>query len=178
MSIELVPAISSGDLAALTRIPGVGKKTAERIVLELRDKLAAMEIHEPTRIASPAGPVADVLSALINLGYEAPRRGSRRSKTLNVPSGRDFEELLKAALQKLAIARGTRARGRTLAPESHERDEASRQLTSSPAKTGHAACISGQAYDEDARIESSVRPKKLSDFIGQSARKRKSLHLH
>ena len=50
MSVEeLVPAIRAGDLARLTRIPGVGRKTAERMVVELRDKLAAMETPEPTR---------------------------------------------------------------------------------------------------------------------------------
>src|SRR5579862_2168082 len=46
---QLVPAIRRGDIAALTQIPGVGKKTAERIVLELRDKLATMEAHHPSR---------------------------------------------------------------------------------------------------------------------------------
>src|SRR5712691_7644278 len=48
---DLVPAVRAGDLARLTRIPGVGRKTAERIVVELRDKLAAMET--PERIAPP-----------------------------------------------------------------------------------------------------------------------------
>ena len=46
---ELVPAIRAGDLARLTRIPGVGRKTAERMIVELRDKLAAMETHEGAR---------------------------------------------------------------------------------------------------------------------------------
>src|SRR5262249_28068343 len=73
MSVDdLVPAIRGGDLVRLTRIPGVGRKTAERIVVELRDKLAAMEAPEPERIA-PSGRTgleADVVSALLNLGYE------------------------------------------------------------------------------------------------------------
>jgi Holliday junction DNA helicase RuvA len=106
---QLVPAIKGGDIVALTRIPGVGKKTAERIVLELRDKLAAMEIHEPTRIASPAGPVADVLSALINLGYDRHAAESAVEESKRVV-GTDFEELLKAALQKLSSPVDRRAR--------------------------------------------------------------------
>ena len=70
---ELVPAIRAGDLPRLTRIPGVGRKTAERIVVELRDKLAAMEAPEPERGAARGGThaiEADVISALLNLGYD------------------------------------------------------------------------------------------------------------
>jgi len=108
---DLVPAIRSGDLASLVKIPGVGKKTAERIVVELRDKLAAMETHESTRVASPAGPAEDVTSALINLGYErrdaeaAVEDARRVAKTVN------FEVLLKDALKKLTtpIERGARS---------------------------------------------------------------------
>jgi Holliday junction DNA helicase RuvA len=107
MSVEeLVPAVRAGDLVQLTRIPGVGKKTAERIVVELRDKLAAMEAEAaaPEKPATRSQLESDVLSALENLGYdrracekalaEAPRSG--------VPS---FEALLKHALQTLARAR-------------------------------------------------------------------------
>src|SRR5579864_3675625 len=70
---ELVPAIRSGDLARLTRIPGVGRKTAERIVVELKDKLDAVagEAAEKPAPSSPAGVEADVVSALVNLGYDA-----------------------------------------------------------------------------------------------------------
>jgi Holliday junction DNA helicase RuvA len=108
---DLVPAIRSGDLASLVKIPGVGKKTAERIVVELRDKLAAMETHETVRAASPAGPAEDVTSALINLGYEqraaeaAVEEARRGAKTVN------FEALLKDALKKLTspIERGARS---------------------------------------------------------------------
>ncbi len=64
---DLIPAIRAADLPKLTRIPGVGRKTAERIVLELRDKLAAVEVIEPEQVA-PAGRTqleADVISALL-----------------------------------------------------------------------------------------------------------------
>ncbi len=66
---QIVGAIRSGDLARLTRIPGVGKKTAERMVLELRDKFPMVGAEEKPRAA--ATPVReDVTSALINLGYK------------------------------------------------------------------------------------------------------------
>lgn len=67
---EMIGAIRSGDVARLTRIPGIGKKTAERMILELRDKLpppaGAAEVSRPA--ASPVE--EDVLSALVNLGYQ------------------------------------------------------------------------------------------------------------
>src|SRR5438445_7533616 len=72
MSVEeLVPAIRTGDVARLTRIPGVGRKTAERMVVELKDKLeTVVVVGEKPAAASPAGAEADVTSALVNLGYE------------------------------------------------------------------------------------------------------------
>ena len=66
---QLVGAIRGGDIARLTRIPGIGKKTAERMVLELRDKLAPVGTEDVPRISST--PVReDVISALMNLGYK------------------------------------------------------------------------------------------------------------
>src|SRR6201987_1552354 len=72
MSVDdLVPAIRAGDLARLTRIPGVGRKTAERMVVELRDKLAAEEFPEDARKpVTTLGAAGDVVSALLNLGYD------------------------------------------------------------------------------------------------------------
>jgi Holliday junction DNA helicase RuvA len=67
---EMVNAIRGNDIARLTRIPGIGKKTAERMVLELRDKLVVEKIGE-TAVAPALSPVEeDVLSALVNLGYQ------------------------------------------------------------------------------------------------------------
>jgi holliday junction DNA helicase RuvA len=106
---ELVPAIRRGDIAALTQIPGVGKKTAERIIVELKDKLAAMEAQQPARAPSPAGPAEDVISALINLGYE--RRGAESAvNESKEETGLDFEPLLKAALQRLTSPAERKAR--------------------------------------------------------------------
>ncbi len=69
---EMTGAIRGNDVAKLTRIPGIGKKTAERMVLELRDKLPQSGAD---RTATPAiSPVEeDVLSALVNLGYQRPQ---------------------------------------------------------------------------------------------------------
>src|ERR1700716_1891391 len=69
---EMVSAIRGNDIARLTRIPGIGKKTAERMVLELRDKLVVEKVGE-TPATPPMSPVEeDVLSALMNLGYQRP----------------------------------------------------------------------------------------------------------
>ncbi len=67
---EMVSAIRGNDIARLTRIPGVGKKTAERMVLELRDKLAAEKTGEIAAAPTMSAIEEDVLSALINLGYQ------------------------------------------------------------------------------------------------------------
>jgi len=99
---ELVPAIRRGDIAQLTRIPGVGKKTAERMVVELRDKLAATEAHEAERPAPVTGLDADVVSALVNLGYD--RRTAERALETARRDGAtaSFESLLRATLQQLS----------------------------------------------------------------------------
>lgn len=97
MSAEfLVGAIRGNDLAALTKVPGIGKKTAERMALELRDKL-------DTFIAAPARPALaavedDVLSALVNLGYQeaAAERAISGAKDRS-----SFDALFKAAMAQL-----------------------------------------------------------------------------
>ena len=114
MSVDdLVPAVRSGDLVRLTRIPGVGRKTAERMVVELRDKLAAMETPETARQpVATAGAAADVVSALLNLGYEAARRrAGRRARRQGWRAGISFEALLRATLQQLSAPaqKGARA---------------------------------------------------------------------
>ena len=96
-SVEgLVGAIRRGDLARLTSIPGVGKKTAERIVVELRDKL--QEFTE-----EPAKPVVetDVLSALENLGYSRPMAEAAVRRAVNGDEDAAFDVLFKRALQIL-----------------------------------------------------------------------------
>jgi len=104
--LELIRAIERGDLARLTAIPGVGKKTAERIVLELKDRLprpqvAAVAIGDDAA-AAPSALHDDVLSALVNLGYHRPlAEKAVASAVKSVPDG-GFERTLKQALRELA----------------------------------------------------------------------------
>jgi len=115
MSVEeLVPAIRNGDLVRLTKIPGVGRKTAERIVVELKDKLevVALEAEKPA-VASPAGIEADVISALVNLGYDARAAESAAGDAKREAGTSNFEKLLRATLQVLSAPKGRSARGAT-----------------------------------------------------------------
>lgn len=108
---ELIPAIRKGDLVQLVRIPGVGRKTAERIVLELRDKLLVVEPPEEGKPASRSQVESDVASALVNLGYDA-RSVDRAIEKSRATNGSEFEDLLRASLQILgnsATQKGTRA---------------------------------------------------------------------
>jgi Holliday junction DNA helicase RuvA len=103
---ELLPAIRNSDLALLERIPGIGRKTAERIVVELRDKAAALEPPEAGKPAARSPLESDVASALLNLGYEA--RSVERTLEQIRKSGaaeNDFNALLRAALQQLGGAK-------------------------------------------------------------------------
>ena len=103
MSVDdLVPAIRRGDLVQLTRIPGVGRKTAERIVVELRDKLAAMEAAEAEKPATRTGIEADAVSALLNLGYDRSLAEKAVAEAKRDGTAYGFEALLKTALQQLA----------------------------------------------------------------------------
>ena len=101
---ELVGAIERGDLARLTAIPGVGKKTSERIVLELKDRLPKTSAA-PAVAGAPEAPALrdDLLSALINLGYHRPLAEKAVDAALKA-AGRDagFERTLKQALRELA----------------------------------------------------------------------------
>ena len=69
---DIVGSIRRNDVARLTKIPGIGKKTAERMVLELRDKLPEASVSALHAIPAPSGVEDDVLSALLNLGYQRP----------------------------------------------------------------------------------------------------------
>ena len=111
---ELIPAIRGNDLGRLTKIPGVGRKTAERMVVELKDKLDSMAIAEQRpAVASPAGVEADVVSALTNLGYDgrtaenAVAEGKREAGIAN------FEKLLRVSLQVLSEPKGRATRAGT-----------------------------------------------------------------
>jgi Holliday junction DNA helicase RuvA len=100
---ELIPSIRGGDIARLTKIPGVGRKTAERMVLELKDKLDAVatEADKPAP-TSPAGAEADVKSALINLGYEERTADSAVAEAKREVGTTSFEKLLRVTLTALS----------------------------------------------------------------------------
>ena len=99
---ELIPAIRTGDLARLTKIPGVGRKTAERMVVELKDKLEAVTVEAEKPAASPAGAAADVKSALINLGYDERAAEAAVSEAKRQAGTANFETLLRATLAALS----------------------------------------------------------------------------
>jgi len=100
---ELVPAIRTGDLVRLTKIPGVGRKTAERIIVELKDRLEAIakEVDKPAA-PSPAGAEADVQSALVNLGYDERTVDKAVSEAKREAGTSNFEKLLRVALAALS----------------------------------------------------------------------------
>jgi holliday junction DNA helicase RuvA len=101
MSIEeLVPAIRKGDLAQLVKIPGVGRKTAERIVVELRDKLVVIDVPDAGRRSTRSQLEEDVASALSNLGYDT-KSVERAIEKSRAASDADFEKLLRSSLQIL-----------------------------------------------------------------------------
>jgi Holliday junction DNA helicase RuvA len=100
---KLVAALRHGDLAALTGIPGVGKKTAERIALELREKTLALQVEATPERAPAPDVAASAESALANLGYARPHaeRAVRRALEA-LPEGASLEALIKEALRVAA----------------------------------------------------------------------------
>ncbi len=98
---EMTGAIRGNDIARLTRIPGIGKKTAERMVLELRDKLP------PAGAEAPAAPAItaieeDVVSALTNLGYQRPTAERALASAMKNEKNNTFEALFRNTLAALA----------------------------------------------------------------------------
>ena len=101
---ELVAAVQRANVARLTGIPGIGRKTAERIVLELQDRLSQLAVPDVDRAAAIASDDRlrdDLLSALQNLGYHRPLAEKAVDSTLAVTSAPTFEQALKAALREL-----------------------------------------------------------------------------
>ncbi len=99
---EMVGAIRGNDVARLTRIPGIGKKTAERMVLELRDKLPETA---PTAVAvAPAmnATEEDVLSALVNLGYQRAAVEKALESVMREGGAKSFDQLFRATLGRLS----------------------------------------------------------------------------
>jgi Holliday junction DNA helicase RuvA len=99
---EMVNAIRSNDVARLTRIPGIGKKTAERMVLELRDKLSVEGVAESAVMPAISAVEEDVLSALMNLGYQ--RAAAERALASVEKNGKanSFEVMFRQTLAVLS----------------------------------------------------------------------------
>ena len=101
---DLVRAIKAQDVARLTSIPGVGKKTAERIGLELKDRLP-QSLQAAADAIKPAAPEdqlrTDVLSALLNLGYQRPVAEKAIEKEMKASPDARFEDALRAVLRGL-----------------------------------------------------------------------------
>jgi len=104
---DLVAALRGGDVPRLSRTPGVGRKTAERLVLELKDKVQPEPADAATESPAPAaaGPAEDLVSALLHLGYTRAdaERGAERALRDGVDDR--FEDLLRRALQLLSGGR-------------------------------------------------------------------------
>jgi Holliday junction DNA helicase RuvA len=102
---RLIHAIRAADHATLTRIPGIGKKTAERVVLELKDKLDDLTTipAQPTSTQHLTPAAEDALSALVNLGYLRPaaQRAIDTALTRHPESAADFESLFRAAMSSI-----------------------------------------------------------------------------
>lgn len=98
---DLAQALAAGDVARLTRIPGVGKKTAERMVVELRDRVAALVAGRP---ALPAAGASDdeLVAALVNLGYKPAAAEKAVGETRKAAPDAAFHELLRQALRRLS----------------------------------------------------------------------------
>jgi Holliday junction DNA helicase RuvA len=99
---EMVGSIRGNDIARLTRIPGIGKKTAERMVLELRDKLPVGGAGEIPAGPAMSGLEEDVLSALLNLGYQRPAAEKAVATAANKTQGGSFETMFRETLAALS----------------------------------------------------------------------------
>lgn len=98
---DLVQAIRANDVARLTRVPGVGKKTSERLILELKDKLGSLQLSTPeTTLVSPAK--TDLLSALANLGYTSSEADRAATEALRAQPDAALGDLLRAALRAIS----------------------------------------------------------------------------
>lgn len=108
---EFARCVDERDAAALTRLPGVGKKSAERLIVELRDRMAEYrlsmapgDVSSASRPALPGGesdPVHEAMVALESLGYK-PHEASRMVRALDV-KGKTSEEILRGALQQAVV---------------------------------------------------------------------------
>ena len=99
---ELARAVAAGDVARLTRVPGVGKKTAERLVVELKEKLVALaRAATPGAVAAGAGQLEQLQQALVGLGFKAAQAQAAAEALREEGEGKGIDELLREALKLL-----------------------------------------------------------------------------
>ena len=99
---DLAQAIAGGDVARLTKVPGIGKKTAERLVVELKEKLAALaRAAGPAKAAPGAGALEQLRTALLNLGYKTPQADSAVDALRDGAEGKRLDDLVRDALKLL-----------------------------------------------------------------------------
>jgi Holliday junction DNA helicase RuvA len=99
---DLVAALRMSDVSRLTRVPGVGKKTAERLIVELKDKMPAAAPDQVPQAPASGRPKEDLLSALVNLGYSRGEVERGVDRALQEDGTGRFEDLLRRALQIVA----------------------------------------------------------------------------
>ena len=99
---DLASAIRGNDVARLTKIPGIGKKTAERMVLELRDKLAARAGTSISTAPAFSSVEQDVLSALLNLGYQRSSAEAVLATLTRTEKAESFDSMFRQALARLS----------------------------------------------------------------------------
>lgn len=102
---DIVLAVRSGNITKLVSIPGVGKKTAERLIVELRDKVVSIETGSSSSVSLPTSEnavVDDALSALVNLGYQKAAAEKALQQAMKEGAELSVQKLLRASLQILA----------------------------------------------------------------------------
>jgi Holliday junction DNA helicase RuvA len=99
---DLAQAVAGSDVARLTKVPGIGKKTAERLVVELKEKLAVLaRAAGPAKAAPGAGALEQLRTALVNLGYKAPQADGAVDALRDAAEGKKLDELVREALKLL-----------------------------------------------------------------------------
>ena len=98
---DLAQAVAQGDVARLTKVPGIGKKTAERLVVELKDKLLALARAAGPGPASAGGVVEQLAVALVNLGYKPAQAEQVAESMRGKADGLGLDQLLREALKAM-----------------------------------------------------------------------------
>lgn len=101
---ELAEAVTNDDVSLICRVPGIGKKTAQRLIIEVRDKLpslCARDVSQATLVAPRDSRVQDAMSALVNLGYPQNKAQKALKQVLDEKNDLELPELITASLKKI-----------------------------------------------------------------------------